>query len=85
MLRDPPSGGQVAFNVTIYDELGNVRGQRAVVQSSHTRQLAIEELISNLAFGTLVFDFSRSGSGVVTGSYSAFGRFSTEVQGACRD
>lgn len=86
VLRDPPrEANQVAFNVTIFNEAGVEVGRRSVFHRFHTRQLAIEELTSSLSFGTLVFDFSPSGSGVVTGSYSAFGRFSTEVLGACRD
>jgi len=37
-----------------------------------------------LAFGTLVFDFSAASGGTVMGEYSAFGRFSAGMNGACR-
>ena len=37
------------------------------------------------SFGTLVFDFTDSGGGWVSGRYSAFGRFSVDLESACRD
>ncbi|MEM8996112.1 MAG: hypothetical protein AAGF23_15095, partial [Acidobacteriota bacterium] len=86
LLRESSGPGPAAMVVTVLDEAGNLVGERSVPRNSaNVRRLAIEELDDTLDFGTLIFDFTPSGGGVVTGRYSAFGRFSTEVNGACRD
>lgn len=83
VLRDPPSSG-AAMTVTVLDEAGNQLSQVNVADGRQVQRIPITDLINNQSFGTLVFDFSASHGGVVTGSYSAFGRFSTELRGACR-
>lgn len=83
VLRDPPDSGAV-MTVTALDEEGNLLTQVEIDDRSQVQRIPIEAVIP-ASFGSLVFDFSASQGGVVTASYSAFGRFSTELRGACRD
>ena len=53
--------------------------------SKYISVLEVEELVAEESFGTVVFDFSRSGGGWVSAKYSAFGLFSVELNSACRD
>ncbi|MEM6793877.1 MAG: hypothetical protein AAF725_07825 [Acidobacteriota bacterium] len=86
LLREGVFSPQAAMTVTILDEAGNLVAEEEVAGNGYNlRKIAIEELTEDLSFGTLIFDFGGSGGGVVTGRYSAFGRFSTEVNGVCRD
>ncbi len=83
VLRSLPVEGPT-MRIEIYDEAGNLLSLLEAFGDSQVLRLDIEELVSGQSFGTLVFDFSPSQGGVVTGVYSAFGRFSTELRGACR-
>jgi hypothetical protein len=52
----------------------------------YTNQFAVRVSASDFtgsAFGTLVFDFQNSGGGLVYAEYSAGGRFSVGLNGAC--
>lgn len=83
VLQDPPASGTV-MTVTSFDEAGNQLAQVNVTDRSQVQRIPITNLVANQSFGTLVFDFGPSQGGVVTARYSAFGRFSTELRGACR-
>ena len=83
VLRDPPASGPV-MTVTSFDEAGNQLAQVNVTDRRQVQRIPIDNLVANQSFGTLVFDFGPSQGGVVTARYSAFGRFSTELRGACR-
>ena len=59
MLRNPPQGlNPTGFRVTVYDEAGTrVSSIDLIHRGGHSRKLAISE-VTDLQFGTLVFDFS---------------------------
>lgn len=83
VLRDPPASGPT-MSVAVLDEAGNQLSQVDIFDRQQVQRIPIGNLIANQSFGSLVFDFSASQGGVVTARYSAFGRFSTELRGACR-
>lgn len=83
VLRDPPESG-ASMTVTAFDEAGNQLAQVNINDLRQVQRLPIGDIVANQSFGSLVFDFAASQGGVVTASYSAFGRFSTELRGACR-
>jgi hypothetical protein len=86
ILVNRPRGDQVpSFSYTAYDEAGTVLAVGDFVTSKHLVRLDIGELVAGENFGTVDFDFASSGGGWVCAKYSAFGRFSVELNAACRD
>ena len=86
LLDQPPAADdEVAFSYVAYDESGAVVAQGDVFTTDHLNFFDIEDLVDSAQFGTLVFDFEGSQTGWVSARYSAFGRFSVEVESACRD
>jgi|GEM_PF-836405 len=86
ILIDRPQGDALSsFSYTAYNEAGQMLATRDFLTSSHLLVLSIDDLIAGASFGTILFDFTNSGGGWVSGEYSAFGRFSLELNAACRD
>lgn len=75
---DPPSA-----TVRTYAEDGTLLDERDLFTDAQAFELSAG-VFTTESFGTLVFDFSNSGGGVVYGEYSADGRFSVGLNGACR-
>ncbi len=75
---DPPS-----FSVQAYDEAGNLVGSPVNIKTiSHSLRFNYSTF-TGLDFGTLKFNFSNSGGGVVYAEASTQGRFSIGVSGQC--
>ncbi len=86
VLLNRPRGEEVpSFSYTAYAEDGTVVASGEVSTSDYLSVLDIGELVPGNNFGTVWFDFSSSGGGWVSARYSAFGRFSVELNAACRD
>ncbi len=85
LLEQPQGVAAPSFAWAAYDEAGALIAEDDVFTSEHLTSLDVRDLFPDPSFGSLVFDFSASGSGFVTADYSAFGRFSAELNGACRD
>lgn len=76
---DPPS-----FTVQAYDEDGNAVGAPIPVKTgNHALAYDAATFSAGLAFGTLHFDFSNSGGGMVYAESSVQGRFSVGVTAQC--
>lgn len=84
LLDQPPVQGS-AFSFTAYAESGQTVGSGDIFTSSQLLRFDLGDLVTAENFGTLVFDFANSGGGWVSARYSAFGRFSVELNSACRD
>jgi len=80
VMTDPPS-----FTVTPYDEDGNALAQIDVFTGDFMLEFPADAFtpFTNTKFGTLVIDFSNSDGGVVYAEYSAGGKFSVGINGAC--
>ena len=94
-----PPGGSLAPFWMPFESLGNTANaelyswgdegtgalivENDVFASDHLIAIGVEDLVPGQRFGTLVFDFANGGGGLVTAAYSAFGRFSVELNGAC--
>lgn len=74
---DPPT-----FTVTPYGEDGATFPATDVFVDTFTVRLDAADF-TGLAFGTLVFNFSPASGGLVYAEYSADGRFSVGMNGAC--
>ena len=74
-----------SFSYTAYNQAGAMVASGDFFTSNHLSVLDVEELVGDASFGTVLFDFTLSGSGWVSAKYSAFGRFSLELNAACRD
>lgn len=87
LLVDQPRGvGAPSLTYTIISEAGQVVKQADLFTAAHLNVVEVADLVpGGQRFGTIVLDFSPSGTGWVSASYSAFGRFSVELNGACRD
>ncbi len=85
LLNRPRGAGMPSFSYTAYDEAGGLVANGNVATSAYLSVLDIAELVSGGSFGTVLFDFSGSGGGWVSAKYSAFDRFSVELNAACRD
>lgn len=87
IVLDRPRGDvSPSFTYTVYNQAGVELGSGDYFTNTHLNAVDAEELAGmGNRFGTVVFDFSKAGGGLVTGKYSAFGRFSVEMNGACRD
>lgn len=87
IVVDRPRGDVApTFTYTVYSQAGAELGTGDYFTNTHLNVVDIAELAGmGNRFGTVVFDFSKAGGGVVVGRYSAFGRFSVELNGACRD
>jgi hypothetical protein len=84
ILVDQPWGDlQPSFSYAIYDELGEMVTEGDVVTSEHLNIIDPLDWTEE-SFGTIVFDFSASGGGWASGTYSAFGKFSIELPSDCR-
>ena len=84
LLDDPPLDAGVAFTYTAYAGDGSIVVDEGEFFTSNNLVLVDqEELVPGQNFGTLVLDFSPSGSGWASAEYSAFGRFSLELNSAC--
>lgn len=86
-IIDQPRGDIApSFSYTVYNQAGALLNTGDFFTNTHLNVLDAQELAGmGNRFGTLVFDFSKAGGGVLTGSYSAFGLYSVELDGACRD
>ena len=71
--------------VCAYDEAGTMVAEGELFSTSHLNFFEIGDFVDSTRFGSLVFDFEGSRAGWVGARYSAFGRFSVEVESACRD
>lgn len=85
VLNRPAGMGTPSFHYTVYDEEGNNHLDMPFFTDENLLVLDAADLTENRRFGTLVFDFADSEGGWVSARYSAFGRFSVELNGACRD
>lgn len=74
---DPPS-----VTVRTYAEDGTLLDERDLFTDAQAFELTAG-VFTTESFGTLVFDFANSGGGVVYGEYSADGKFSVGLNGAC--
>ncbi len=83
LLEEPQGSEMPSFTYTAYSEAGAMITTGGVASSDHLVSVAVDDLVAEQRFGTLVFDFANSASGLVTAEYSAFGRFSVELNGAC--
>ena len=83
LLNDPPTDGSAAFSYTAYNGDGGMVAQGDFITDNHLVLVEQEELVPGENFGTLLLDFSPSGSGWASAEYSAFGRFSLELNSAC--
>lgn len=87
IILDRPRGDVApSFTYTVYNQAGVELGSGEYFTNTHLNAIDAEDLSGmGNRFGTVVFDFSKAGGGVVTAKYSAFGRYSVEMNGACRD
>ncbi len=85
LVDEPQGGGDPSFDFTAYDETGEMVTEGTHFTADHLNVFDLAFLGITESFGTLVFDFTDSGGGWVSGRYSAFGRFSVDLESACRD
>lgn len=88
VVVDEPGGADTpSFTYTAYSEPGiELVADAEFFTSTHLNIIDFQDLVGMGAnFGSIIFDFSNSGGGLVVGEYSAFGRFSAGFKGACRD
>ncbi len=86
VLLNRPRGEEVpSFSYTAYAESGTMVASGEVSTADYLSVLDVGELVVGYNFGTMIFDFSASGGGWASAKYSAFGRFSVELNAACRD
>ncbi len=87
VVVDQPQGDvKSTYSYEAYRQDGTLLGSGDYFTNKHFEVIAAQEFAGmGNNFGTVVFDFSKAGGGRVIGQYSAFGRFSVEVAGACRD
>jgi hypothetical protein len=85
ILLDQPPGAGPAFSYTAYNQAGGIETTGNVSTSDNLVFFDAADLVSSTNFGALVFDFTNSGGGWASAKYSAFGRFSVELNSACRD
>ena len=86
VLSEPKGDVAASFTYTAYLENGTEIEAGSYYTNTHLNLIDAAELTGpGNPFGTVVFDFSNAGGGLAIGKYSAFGRFSVEFQGACRD
>jgi len=77
-----PMTNSPSFTVTPLSEDGGSFPSTDVYTDKFAVTLSASDF-TGLGFGTLVFDFSNSGGGLVYGEYSAGGKFSVGLNGAC--
>lgn len=84
---DKPRGDVAAtFTYTVYDEPGNEIASGDWFTNKHFEIIDAQDLAGpGNNFGTVVFDFSKAGGGAVIAKYSAFGLYTVDLKGACRD
>ncbi len=85
LLNRPQDEGEWSYSYRAYNEAGAMVASGGVSTSDYLSVLDASELGIEESFGTLLFDFLSSGGGWVSAKYSAFGRFSVEINAACRD
>jgi len=84
LINQPPDSGP-AFSFTAYGQPGQIVSSGNYFTSDNLVFLDVTDLVPSENFGTLVFDFTNSNGGWASAKYSAFGRFSVELNSACRD
>lgn len=84
LLAEPQGVSAPSFSYTAYNQAGTMLVADDFFTSDHLTALDVGDLVPSQSFGTLVFDFSNAAGGFVTAEYSAFGRFSVELNGACK-
>jgi len=87
IINQPKGDVAPSFTYTAYNQAGAVLVADAEYSTNtHLNVVDVADLVGmSNHFGTIVFDFSKAGGGMVIGKYSAFGRFSVEFNSACRD
>ncbi len=86
VLANRPRGVALpSFSYTAYNEAGTMVDSGDYFTSDHLSVLDIADLVAAETFGTVKFDFTNSEGGWVSAKYSAFGRFSLELDAACLD
>ena len=85
LLAAPQGDATSSFSYVAYNEAGAMVSEGEVFTFDNLVVLDARDLVPDESFGSLVFDFANAGSGFVTAEYSAFGRYSVELNGACRD
>ncbi len=84
LLNRVSSDGTTDIPYTAYDEAGAVVFEGVYATSKNLNFVDISELVPGVSFGTVVFDFSGTEGGLVSGRYEALGQFSVELNSACR-
>ena len=87
ILANLPRGEETpTLTYQAYSQDGEVLDTGEYFTDQHLNVLPIEDLVSGgQRFGSVRFDFTNAGGGWVGARYSAFGRFSVELNGECRD
>ncbi len=83
LIETPQGEEEPSFSYEAHSEAGVLIVEDDVFTSDHLTAIDVEDLVPGQRFGTLTFDFSNADGGLVTAAYSAFGRFSVELGGAC--
>ncbi len=83
LIEEPQGVAVPSFSYTAVNEAGTIIAVDDVFTADHLTTIDVADLVPVQSFGTMIFDFSSSGGGFVTAEYSAFGRFSVELNGTC--
>ena len=88
-VRDDTAGldpDAASFTYEIYQQSGMLAASGSYFTSDHLNVIDITQIAPpGVRFGTVIFDFTAARGGWVSARYSAFGRFSVELEAACRD
>lgn len=84
LVNRPRGDDGPSFSYTAYNESGAEVSSGDYFTANHLNVLGVNDLVEGPSFGTIVFDFSASAGGWVSARYSAFGRFSLELNSVCR-
>ncbi len=86
LLLDRPIGDAgPSFSYVAYSQAGAMVASGGYFTDQNLLVLDISDLVASESFGAILFDFRASRSGWVSARYSAFGRFSLELNGVCVD
>ena len=87
ILLDRPLGETTAsFSYEVYNQAGDSIASGEYFTAEHLSVVPVLDLVpGGQEFGTVVFDFAASSGGWASAKYSAFGKFSVELNSACRD
>ncbi len=75
---DPPSA-----LVTVVNEAGESLGSFDLFTNATVVPLQASDFVTETGFGSLIFDFSPAGGGLVSAEYNAHGKFSVALNGTC--